>query len=497
MLSKPTRGANQILQRYLKSLQQDNNTAVKRPGAKELLEKVFPALRKLFRITKLPTTLNEVESKYIVRVPWPKAIYSYHALMDTVRNFGTSDNNPYSEECLEEYKTMSTTFAGGTTYDFVKSSVRNLRAMKKSAALPSMGKKREHLADAIEYNVEVVKPANSINKCFAALLGYRAQKQTEPGTTPDVRQIWMTPEHIWVLECEAADSAIDNTISESQKLDAQIQVRYVDRKSIHTWMLKYAGQVTEWVNLDATKYDNDVQVCELAYAWKTIAPNYEFRDLIAQYGSTCAVLTPEGLITRLGGICSGSKGTNWIDGFTNVHDIIDVLVHLNLFRFVVCILVNGDDITIGFSTKLTKDNIVKIDNLSRRTLNPDKCIKWPDAIWNSKDYICVKFITRPVFRALNSLIFKERESNAIVGSSVYVAIARTQILSDVEEHPIGDQFAKLVAKYEEFSIHQAVDDPRWNDALDYYIDTHDYMGTVNRAEFEKKLLSSKYAELTA
>jgi hypothetical protein len=258
-------------------------------------------------------------------------------------------------------------------------------------------------------------------------------------------------------------------------------------------MNKYSDRVTCWVYIDATRFDQSVQSKEIGACWTYLAPDYPWKDLLAETVSRGTIVMPEGVVVRSGGMSSGSKITNMGDGIANVCDNLECLKILRLDRFVECILVNGDDISFGFSTRITDENLNKWANLSRRDVSPEKSRKFDDALVNSKWYCNGNIITRSIFRAINSLAFKEREASALSANAIYVAVARHQILLDVEEHPCYEVLARELAKYEEYTLGQAMDDPRWKETVEYFISTHDYMGNVDPDQFVQEMKKSRYA----
>jgi hypothetical protein len=212
--------------------------------------------------------------------------------------------------------------------------------------------------------------------------GYRTQQS--PIDDPKVRLVWAIPCHIWQMECEAFDDSITESIKMGDS-NHDIQHFYFDpRKRLKEWYLNYHPKVTCWVNLDASAYDSTVHSNELAAVWTWLAPDYPWIELLSEYAAHADIIMPDGVVSRTGGMPSGSKGTNIGDSITNVGDNLEVLNEMRLSKYVECILVNGDDITIGFSTKIIPSNLEKWANRSRRNLNPEKSETFPTTLWNSK-----------------------------------------------------------------------------------------------------------------
>jgi hypothetical protein len=426
------------------------------------------------------------------RVNWPRSVFKTSILLEAIDKFKYVKDEPnHYIELFDEYKDEMC-WRPSSKYNFDATSQRNRRSMRKGAALPEGGKKRDALQGAIQYNEHVVKPSNNIDKCWSDVSGYRTQ-QSEPGDEK-VRLVFMKPAHMWVMEGEALDDSIDQTVIEAQKLSHRFQVFYFDaRTGLKEWMNKYISEVTHWVYIDATSYDTAVQNLEISACWTLLAPQYEFRELLIQHTASADLITPGGIVHRNGGMSSGGKITNPGDGLTNLFDHLECLRQLRLLRYLECVLINGDDITFGFSTHITDENLRKWANISRRDVSPDKSIKFDDALVNSKWWCDGSILTRSIFRAINSLAFAERESSALSANAVYVAIARHQILLDVEEHPLFEVLAKELAKYEEYPLKEAQADPRWAETLEYYFDTHDYMGNIDSTQFVTEMEQSRYA----
>jgi hypothetical protein len=139
-------------------------------------------------------------------------------------------------------------------------------------------------------------------------------------------------------------------------------VLYIEPSKILEWQKNFIGVVTTWLNVDAEKYDQSVQPSETEKAADYFYPDYEFKDLLVEYSNKADLVMPDEIISRNGGMPSGKKTTNLEDGFDNINDLLEALDKMGLYKYVVCILVNGDDITIGLSTKLTQE--ISLSSLS-------------------------------------------------------------------------------------------------------------------------------------
>jgi hypothetical protein len=359
-----------------------------------------------------------------------------------------------------------------------------------------MGSKRDNLAELTQYNDEKVKPNPILEVCYSSLMGVRTQ-QSPPDGPWKVRNVWGVPGHIWQLMCEAADSALSATVDAvSPSLD--IFVFYTEPNKFKEWYANIESQCSEFINADASAYDTTVQGVETDYTLDFICGDYEFVELIKEYERKCALMTPEGDITRDGGKGSGMKTTGYGNSLTNCQDRNESYYKAKLDKHLVGFGVNGDDITDAVSTKLSTHNIEQISKFSRRTLNTDKFVVG-DFVWNSKWYIGQDrsgeiIMTRPIYRLVNSTMYSERQKNAIYFSKEYTAIALAQQLRDVEEHPLGLEVAKLYRKYDKYHISE-FNNEQLQPAVDAYLDEHNYLEHLDTESFLGPLRDSVYAAL--
>jgi hypothetical protein len=354
-------------------------------------------------------------------------------------------------------------------HKFDISLLRNQRALKKGAGLPKFGPKRDNLAAAAEY-VYQIKDAKGIAKMYSIMPGYRTQQSHFPDWR--VRLVWQVPISTWYMECEAYDDAITETISANLGDKNEIKLFYADKTNIHSWIKHQWSDVIEWVNLDATQYDSTVRASELAACVRYFAPDYGSCEQLVEYTSTASLVMPEGDIVRNGGMPSGSKLTNLGDGWTNVHDMYESFTRAKLGEQIKCILVNGDDITIGLGTKLREGNLKSVSEYSRRNISSEKSVVGP-FVQNSKWYADENIITRSLFRVLNSAMFKEHQINPITGSKEYVAIALAQQLEDLAMHPLASQVLPMIKEVDKYPI-SAFTDSELRSAAEAYLDDHSY-----------------------
>ena len=475
-----------LVQQFFERIQIDNDGIIERKLAPKI-RKLLPEVRKQFRLHQLPSGLNDQELKYMERVEWPRSIYRFEKLREASLEYrDVHDDILWTKDMIDQFNHP---YLPSTRFSYDASLARNKSSMKKGAGLPSLGKKRDNLSEAIQYVEEVIKPARSLDKMYSILPGVRTQQsQIED---PKVRLVWMVPISTWYMECEALDDALSVTQDKTQNLD-EIFVFYTPPEMMAKWVSKYYSSVTQWVNLDAEQFDSTVAASEIRQMASIFFGNYEFSEILEEYLVNASLVMPEGDLTRNGGQPSGSKTTNLFDGYCNVGDVIASFHRFNLDRFIECILVNGDDITVGLSTKLTSDNLEKIAHYSLRNIHPEKSVMG-DYVWNSKWFVDGEIITRPVFRVLNSLMYSERQKLAIFGSKEYVELATSQQLKDIENHPIGDFVIKEVAKVTKYHI-STMTDEQLMPAAEAYQDAHSYQEWMTPERIIDQARSSRYAQ---
>jgi hypothetical protein len=485
---------NPNIKRYLEQLRIDSDNVVERPLASRVRDVIIPQINKLFRTTKLPSGLDILEKKFEERILWPRSIYKYSSLMEAAEKF--RQNRIGEAYTTDVHQVMSHPFRPSTSFEFDESLERNRRALKKGNGPPNMGSKRDNLAELTQYNDEKIKPNPQLENCYSSLMGVRTQQSPADGPWK-VRNVWGVPGHIWQLMCEAVDSALTATVEAvDPKLD--IFVFYTEPSKFKEWFANIQDKVTEFVNTDASEYDTTVERVETDYTLDFLARDYEFVGLLKQYEGECALMTPEGDITRNGGKGSGMKTTGIGNSDTNCQDKYEAWVKTKLDRYLEGFGANGDDLTEACSTKLTKHNIEQISKFSRRTLNIDKFIVG-DFVWNSKWYIGMDrsgeiIMTRPIYRLVNSTMYSERQKNAIYFSKEYTALALAQQLKDVEEHPLGLDVAKLYRKVDKYHISEFSDD-QLSEAVDAYLDEHNYLEGYNSKSYLSSIRDSVYASL--
>lgn len=457
----------EYVQHYHANLQIDNTGVVERKLKAQILKIVAPLARKLLRTVGMPPGLIDREMIYLERLEWPKSKYLYAILLQSVQLYNeVSDSGPLDLSLLEMF---SHPYCKAAVHKYDGSLERNRRAMSKGNGLPRGGTKRDNFTEFVGYVEEKVKPNPILENCLSIMPGVRTQ-QSHPDN-PKVRLVFGLPGQQWYIECECIDDAISSTV-ESISTGQKIFVFYTERSVFQEWVTNNWSNVVQWANLDAANFDSSVTASEIKQMVEYFAPNYEFKDLVSEYLVHASLVMPEGDLPRDGGIPSGSKTTNLFDGFCNILDILEALARYKLLKYVECICVNGDDISIGLSTRLTNENLEKIGSASRRNIHAEKSVLG-DFVWNSKWYIDENLMTRPVFRVLNNMMFSERMKSAIYGSKEYIELAIAQQCEDIEQHPFGEQIIKSVAGISKYHI-STMTNEQLLPAAEAYQDAHSW-----------------------
>lgn len=459
--------------RFLDGESHDNLGIIQRPNAKQVENRIIPLSTKLHNTTDLPSGLNTQEVIFKERVMWPKSVYVAEKARANLQIFERELKG--SKYVLELDDLLDHPFRPSSQYRFDIDDPRVSAVGNRSNALPCMGKKRDELPAALQYVNEVIKPTGDWTQRYSTLMGIRTQ-QSAPGDEK-VRIINMVSGSDYIMGFEGFASALtntDNAISHT----LPVFIFHTEPNTFKEWYKHWSSEVTEWVNLDWTSYDTDVEAEELSTLINFFAPEWEFKELENDWNINASILGPWGTVSRIGGMLSGWILTNLGDAFSNYRDTCDALDRIGILKYLVCVAINGDDITLGFNTRITKSNLEKLNRYSRRTLNLNKVYQGEN-IWNSKWVICEDksgevLMTRPVWRIINSSMFAERVKESIYGSKEYVELALSSQLSTIEEHPYGLDIINEYAKVTKYHISTMSDDDL-RPAAELYVEQHSWL----------------------
>jgi hypothetical protein len=419
----------------LEFLTKDNPNPVLRPAAEGVRRVLVPEWTKLVHSKgkELPTHLLELEVRYKERVHWQRSNYQWEPLRKMLHTF--SNTLHYAEAPLlseDELNTwIPTNLIRATSYGFTTEG----SDLSKSAGLPYFGSKRQQL-EGMKQHAETIKAKGTLDEMYPIFPGYRTQQS--PPDDPKIRGINMIPGSTWVLEREAWPDVLRRAKEHWNK--PGFAVDYMPPEQTWKHFCVKAAESQSISVIDSTLYDTTVHANENDASVELFIPQYEFKDLLKEYYNYAEILMPKGeMIERNGGMSSGRTDTNFTDSWTNVADLVQSAGPI--LRYLVGYHVRGDDIILFWNTQIRKTNITGISRESRRSINPDKSDIRTNSAWFAKLYLDPDLSgwTKPGFLVLNSLSYKERESDAITSSKEYAAIAATSILSSMEHHPWGDK----------------------------------------------------------
>jgi hypothetical protein len=479
---KEVRLADPNISRRLDTLSRDNLVVVERPYRKVIVGKLLPWLNRKLRTTRLPDHLDELEQRYAERVDWPRSRFNAKRLQSAANAFEDTLATPqlldrdYNTDVVEAGFAPAVT-ASRHDLDLVG------RDLSKSAGLPTFGSKLENLGAAKQYNLHV-KSNPVLKECYPYFNGFRTQM-----ASPDdfkVRLVWMCPCHMFLLQIEGYSDAIRNAQANWTQ-HAFSSPFYFDLATLKSKFDGWEADSNELVVLDATAFDASVHREEVEQLVRHNAGSYEFVDLLVDYERRAEVLTPEGYVERDGGKSSGDVDTNLLDGQANVWDIVSVFERLKLLRYLEHILVNGDDVILFLSTKLTDNNLLKIGKHSLRSINADKSDRRQRTSWFSKLYLDPELDrpTKPLNLVCNSLSFQERFSDPARSGRASQALSATMILSYAEGHPLFDEFVREFKRYEKYPL-SSLPDEQVVEAAELWLADHGWAVDVGQVPSSAK-----------
>jgi hypothetical protein len=313
-----------------------------------------------------------------------------------------------------------------------------------SAGLPFLEKKKfvvRKVAENLSYYLDREDPA---------LLGTRTQEQ---GKT---RNVWMFPiartlqemryflpllefqrERIWrsaLRGPEAVDRHIDQIFRSSKAAKRSL------------------------VSIDFSSYDASVKPChqELAFYYFMrlfqLASNSDLEDIRAGV-SSIPICTPDGVRYGQHGVPSGTTFTNEVDS------VVQWLIGLSS-EVVAAFDIQGDD---GLYATAHPDVLLRTFSEAGLSVNEEKSVISNHYCVYLQNYYSERYTNEegimsgvyPLFRALNRLIFMERWINFSdyeVDGQSYFTIRAFQILENTRNHPLFEDFVKLIYNYDKFKL---------------------------------------------
>jgi hypothetical protein len=423
---------------------------------------------------------------YDERIEWPASPFYANNLREAVTALEGRKECDVSEfMSIDELDAtgFKHPFRASTSWEFDISDPRVTQVLKKYGGCPIGGTKGENLPEAMQH-VTRVKASGNWEDRFSGVVGHRTQTG-EPGVGK-VRAIIIVSTSDWVFGVESLGSALTNT-DEANNVNNEILLFHLPPEKVGEWYGKYEGEVVSWLSWDWARYDASVAGQLLEAAASYLIGDYPYKQLELDWLLNASIMGPWGTIARWGSVISGWIGTNTGDSLTNVMHLLKVLESLGLLRYVVCILVNGDDIVIGFSTLVTKDNIEKINRRSFMTANTSK-VDVGNFMWSSKLIVFTDstgkiVVTRIPPQVWNKIKFPERRK--VVDKyiiSMGIANISEGFVIPGYENPKGVEMLRYLAKLDELDL-TSVSDAELMPSAEILASEQSWRGIVTPQEY--------------
>jgi hypothetical protein len=443
----------------------DNPDILIRPGIGKRMDKQFyQELRVLStRTVKLSPGLSKYTVYYDERAEWPASPYYIARLKEHLSQIegphNCQERDFFSIDKMKELS-LGFPFVPGSSYEFVADSLRVKQVLKRAGACPIGGSKGDNLAAAQQYALKV-KASNDWNQCYSTVVGVR----TQPGPPGEgkARSIEMVSTSDWVRGVEAFGDALTRT-DEAIKVSNPILLFHIEPSQLSQWWDQFNGEVISWVSWDWTAYDAHLAAQVMEAAAKYLMGAYPYADLELGFLLNASLMGPWGTVTRHGANISGHIGTNLINSLTNLMHFFAVLEKLGLLKYVVCVLVNGDDIAIGFKTRITPHNLDDILSHSFMKSEIGK-INVANFIWSNKliievDHTGKLIISRIPELVYNRIKYPERRKDDLDKWIISMGMASTLEGLVIENHefPTGSKILQKFAQIDGLNLSAASDE---------------------------------------
>jgi hypothetical protein len=416
------------------------------------------------RTVILPTVVGKYSVYYDDRHDWPASPYFRDRLKEALDGKeGRHECQPTDFFSIDEFESLGFAhpFRAGSKYEFDQESARVKQVRNKWAACPIGGSKGENIPKALQYVNAIKGSGLKLDDRYSAVVAIR----TQPGPPGQgkVRDVEAVSTSDWVISVEGFGDALTRT-DEAIDIGMPILLFHTQPEMIGKWFAKFESEVISWLSWDWTGYDQTLAAQLMEAVARFGLNTYPFADQEVEFMLNCSIMGPWGTVTRYGANISGHLSTNWLNSLTNILHFLKVLDGLRLLRYVVCVLVNGDDIVIGFSTRLTPDNVEKINKRSFMVANTTK-VDNGDYIWHSKlgiekDKSGGIVITRIPELVWNRIKYPERRKTLdSVKWIVSMGIASTVegLVIPGYEHPRGAELLRFIAEMDDIDIASATD----------------------------------------
>jgi hypothetical protein len=448
--------------RHLEGLAHDNLGVVIRPGiGKKLDEKFYQELRVIAtRTAKLTSGLAKYALYYDERAEWPASPYYTARVKEHIDLMEGEHHCDVDQFFLVDEIELEHPFKPASSHvEPSTSDPRVHQVLKKSGACPIGGTKGENWNEALQFGAKV-KASGSWEEDYSCVAGVR----TQPGPPGEgkARIIEMVGTSAYQRSFEAIADALTLT-DQSIKAEMPVMLYHVEPSELGKWYGKYESEVSCWLSWDWSHYDATLAGELLEAVARYLIGDYQYADLEIGYLLNASIMTPWGTITRWGAMISGWMGTNIGDSLANLLHFLKVLDTLGLLRYVVCVLINGDDIVIGFSTQITKDNLEKINRRSFMSANLAK-VDVGNYIWHSKLIIEMDATGRIIISRIPELVYNrikypERRKDRLDKWIITMGMANTleDLVIPGHEHPRGSEVLRHFAKVDEIDLRNVSD----------------------------------------
>jgi hypothetical protein len=448
------------LAQHLDQQKYDNPEVQIRVGiGKKLDEKFYQDLRVIAtRTANLTSGLKKYAKYYDERAEWPASPYYTARVKEHIAKMEGRHDCDLSEFFQIEEIQFNHPFTPGSSYSFSIDDPRVRQVKNKAAGCPKGGTKGDHWPEAQQY-AEKVKASGDWNLCYSCVQGIR----TQPGPPGEgkARIIEMVSVSDYIRGYEALADALTQTDSRIST-SMPIMLFHTEPSKLAEWFGKFEGEVTDWLSWDWSSYDASLAAQLLEAGARYLIGGYPYVDLEIDFVLNASIMTSWGTVTRFGAMISGWIGTNIVDSICNVMHMLKVLESLGLLRYVVCVLVNGDDIVVGFSTSITKDNLDKINTRSFMSANTTK-VDVGNYLWHSKliiekDTSGKIIVSRIPELVYNRIKYPERRKDV---DKWIITMGMANTLEDLviegHEHPRGREVLRHFAKVDDLDINSVSD----------------------------------------
>jgi hypothetical protein len=222
-----------------------------------------------------------------------------------------------------------------------------------------------------------------------------------------------------------------------------------------------------FISIDFSAYDASInfQLIQLAFNFIIMFFQPSYTSTLFEIASTMSsigLLTPDGILTGLHGVPSGSTFTNTVDSIVQYLVVLSMLTNPNIpnevvYRILEFCSIQGDD-----GAYMVPDKYIDlfIENFQSFGLNVNveksyqskETVIFLQLLYTKDRY---EFGVYPVYRALNRLIFLERFtqfSDEDLTGKDYFGIRAISILENCKNHPLHTELVLFVARRNKYSL---------------------------------------------